>query len=226
MRCHFEHAPSSLTCATTGALRIKGRTYDSLLDYYQQAFPELRIDGASPAVYVSFERLDRPQPVAASLVHVRVANDDVPEKLSTMDKIAPGQRRAMIQHFWGLIGDRPLGPVAPGFGPVAPGVERAFWRPDAAHTLQFRLPAVEFGQGKQLQAPSALSRRSYQIHYRQRVDLLDQAGCYSVPPGMTRTLYYAFPVGRAELAVHRVAADVVERLSRWTGQRLEAMAQS
>jgi hypothetical protein len=68
VKCYFEQAPPGVTCATTGKFRVKGRTFDSLADYYRHARPELGDLDEVPAARVSFGGLGRPRWVAANRV--------------------------------------------------------------------------------------------------------------------------------------------------------------
>lgn len=89
-KCYFESMQPGETISTTGKMRAKGRSYDSLLDYYRAEYPGLVLAEDALAVRVSFPGISRPQPIAAERVRVRVMNDDVPPALSSIDKIAPG----------------------------------------------------------------------------------------------------------------------------------------
>lgn len=205
VKCYFESAPEGITCSTTGRIRAKGRSYDSLLSYYQQEFPELIIGKDAPALRVSFRNVDRPQWVAAELVRARVMNDDVPECLGSIDKIEPAVRRVLIQGFWASLGPRP-------FGKVAPGLREGFWRPDAARTAQLPPPVLVFGEGRQLPGPTTHSIVAHRDNYRQRLEYLGEAGCYAVPPTMTRSIHCAYP-RCLEKASRQLAADLAERIA-------------
>lgn len=125
VKCYFEEAPNGVTCGSTGKIRVKGKTYDSLLAYYHAEYPDLSVCSDTPTVRVSFPGLGRPLPVAADRVFVRVMNDDVPDSLSAVDKVAPADRRALLEGFWSHLEPNPL-------GSVARGLHSGFWRPDRA----------------------------------------------------------------------------------------------
>ena len=127
-------------------MRVKGRSFDSLFDYYRTEYPELAVEVDSPAVRVSFPGLDRPQFVDATRVRARVMNEEVPANLSHVDKLAPGQRRGLVQRFWQQLGTRP-------FGRVAPGVSEGFWQPQGDRKTYLLPPALIFGNGRRLEAP-------------------------------------------------------------------------
>ena len=210
VKCYFESAPSGMTCATTGKVRVKGESYPSLLEYYRAVNPTLPVGADAPAVRVSFPGLDRPQPVAAERVRIRVMSDDVPDSLGSVAKITPRERRELIERFWALLGARPL-------GPVAPGVQRGYWHPDSARTVHLPPPDLIFGQGMRLRAPTVPSAEAYQRHYRKRLECMEEAGCHSVPVAMPRTLYCAYPKHLGEESCRRFAADVTRAISGWTG---------
>lgn len=212
-KCYFEAAPIGLTCSTTGKLRVKGESYDSLLTYYQKKYPHLVFDPTSPAVRVSFHGIERPQPVAAERVTVRVMNENVPEILSSVDKIAPNERRQLINAFWSRLGYKALGNVAPS---LLPG----FWRPDSGHLTNLPIPELHFGKTQKLSSPIELNPQSFKNHYRQRIKYLDENGCYSIPPAMTREVIIAHPSHLNNAIPQQFAKDMINQLSKWTGVRL------
>ena len=208
-KCYFESAPSGVTCATTGKIRVRGETYDSLLGYYTVKHPDLPVNADTPAVRVSFRNLDRPQWVAASRLRVRVMNDDVPARLSSVDKIAPPERRSLLSTFWERLGPHPL-------GKVAPGMMEGFWRPPSERIVRLTLPSLLFRDRHRLCPPETMTAKAYRQHYRQRGSDLEKAGCYSAPPAMTRTLYCAYPEHVDEAIAQRLILDVADAISSWT----------
>ena len=120
VKCYFEDAPKGVTCGTTGKLRVKGKTYDLLLEFYGIEIPELPVSADTLAILVLFRRLGRPQWVAADRVRVRVMNENTPDSLKTVDKIAPRGRRTLLEGFWKTLEPDPLGKVAKGL-PTASG---------------------------------------------------------------------------------------------------------
>jgi hypothetical protein len=210
MKCYFEGAPSGVTCATTGRIRFRGQSYDSLLDYYRAKYPDLAIDPDAPAARVSFQFLDRAQYVDATRVRVRVMNENVPKSLSQVDKIAPHTRRELIQQFWQRLGAKPL-------GVIAPGMHREFWQPRADRVTHLPMPTLIFGKGRRLESPSVYSAAAYKDHFRQRRQYLEQSGCYSTPPMMTRVVYCAYPDHLDEQAAHQLASDVAAAIAKSSG---------
>jgi hypothetical protein len=215
VKCYFEDAPEGVTCASTGTVRVKNRTYDSVLAYYRSENPGLPVAKDSIAIRVSFRDLDRAQWVAADRVYARVMNDDVPESLSSVDKIAPKDRRALLEGFWNRLEPNPLGSVAEGF-------HNGFWSPEPSRITRFIPPGVEFGQGKRLPAPATPSVDAYRDYYRRRLKGLEAAGCFSLPPTVGRTLYCAYPRAIGEEVGRRLAADIVSRISKWARRPFDA----
>lgn len=208
-KCYFELAPEGITCATTGTVRVKGQSYDSLLAYYRSEYPALEVAPGDPAVRVSFPGIERTQWVAAKLVRVRVMNDDMPERLGSVDKIKPAERREMIQGLWARLGARPL-------SGVALELQAGFWRPDESRVVQLPLADLVFGKRERLPAPAVPSVDAYRNHYRQRSVYLARAGCYSVPPTMSRTLYCAYPKHLPEVVSRQLATDLTAVTSAWS----------
>lgn len=213
IKCYFEDAPRGVTCANTGKIRVKGRSYDSLLAYYRAEYPELAVGADTPAVRVSFRELDRPQFVAADRLRARVMNDDVPDALSSVDKIVPAERRSLVHAFWQRLGSRPLGRVAPGMRP-------GFWRPQGERVLHLVPPTLIFGKGRRLGEPATNTVGAYRAHYHQRGDCLEKDGCYAAPPTMVRTLYCAYPKHVTSCVAERLASDLADAISAWSGYRV------
>jgi hypothetical protein len=208
VKCYFDDAPKGVTCGTTGKLRVKGKTYDSLYEFYRTEIPDLPMSADTTAILVSFRGLGRPQWVAADRVRVRVMNENTPESLKNVDKISPQDRRALLRNFWQRIEPRPLGRVAEGFAD-------GFWRPDPKRVLRLDPVALEFGDHAILAAPSSCSIDAYKEYFRRRVKLLDDKGCYSIPPAAARTIYCAYRRAIGEEVARRIAGDIAGRIIRW-----------
>ncbi len=208
--CYLEQVPPGVSCAKTGVIRAKGRTYDSLAAYYRDHHAELGCTDDWPAARVTFRGLMRPQWVAANRLWARVMNDSVPRALKNVDKISPADRRALIERFWGRLGDGPLGHVAPGFLP-------GFWRPEERRVRRFVLPTLRFKDGARLAPPESMAAESYRQHFRERAAYLENAGCYGLPAATGRTLYYAYPRRIGQACGERFASDIVKLISRWSG---------
>lgn len=208
VKCYFENNHPGLTCGTTGPFKIEGLTYPSLFHYYTSKFNTLQIKENDAAIHVSFPRMDRPVPVAARLVTLRVMNDDVPESLSSADKLHPSVRKQLIEQFWKGLGQRPL-------GDVAPGLVEGFWKPNDHRVDYISLPEIQGGSSHKIESPPR-SAAAIKQYFRRRFDLLEQAKCYQFPPSAPRTLYCAFPQSLGESIPEKLANNVVSMLSKWT----------
>ena len=207
-KCYFEDAPKGVTCEKTGRVRVRGKTYKSVYAYYQEEFPGLPVLPESKAIRVSFKGIARPQYVAAEFLRARVMNDNVTGELNLVDKLAPQDRREILQDFWQQREPHPLGLVAPGF-------YEGFWQPDASRVTQFPLTELEFGNKESLpMAPASAAISEYREHYRQRLELLENVGCYFVPPTVNRVLYCAYPYNLHAEAAHLIAGDIAAKMSK------------
>lgn len=215
VKCYFDDAPKGVTCGTTGKVRVKGKTYDSLHEFYRIEIPELPVSVDTPAILVSFRGLGRPQWVAADRVRVRVMNDNTPEILKAVDKIPPRDRRALLEGFWKRLEPHPLGRVAEGF-------VDGLWRPDPQRILRLEPVSLEFGDHAGLAAPSSHSIDAYKEYFRRRAKLLHDKGCYSIPPAVARTIYCAYPRAIGEEVARRIAGDIAGRVSSWARRSFAA----
>jgi hypothetical protein len=185
-RCYFVDAPEGMTCATTGLIRIANKSYVSLLDYYRDVNPNLQVDDSDVVVRVSFPGLDGGGVyVAAKLLVARIMNDNVPERLKSVDKLPPDIRRNKVETFWQQLGRQP-------FGKGVPSPTVGLWQPKPEKVHQLTMPDLIFSNGACLRAPTEAGS-NFSENYRQRLSMLEAHGCYSVPPAMERTLYYALP---------------------------------
>jgi hypothetical protein len=213
VKCYFEQAPIGVTCATTGKIRVKGQTFDSLADYYRQTRGELGDLSEAPAARVSFGGLGRPRWVAANRLRVRVMNDNLPRSLSTIDKISPDDRLRAIVGFWSRL-TRP-------FGDVAPSVSSEFWRPDAHRVYHFRPGRLQFERAN-LAPPSHVTPDRLRDHFRSRTRFLQEHGCYDVPAVVDRRLFVACPRRTGDEICQRLVTDIVGSLVRLTGRQFSA----
>ena len=203
--CYFEEFLPNETCDTIGPLVVRGRTYSSLFQYYEQQHPQAAVRSDSPVARVSFYQLGR-QLVAADRLHLRVMNEALPPSLKQVDRIDPGERADLVRRFWHRLGERPL----------HKGMQSSLWHPQEANTALISVPSLCFGGNRALAAPGESNLRSYRGHYRERRNLLSEVGCLHVPPAVTSQIYFAFPgTGPGEME-ETFAADVTERLSEWT----------
>jgi hypothetical protein len=213
LKCYFVDAPGR-TCNETGAFTVQGTRYQSLADYYCKKHPSLDFDPDGEAVLVSFESYDgKPRWVAAELLRVRVMNDALPRELSSLG-IIPADRRELILRFWENLGDRP-------FGWIAPKPEPRLWRPDSSSLIRLPLPTLSFGKSTVLPAPTQQSRQAYRDHYANRLEYLDELGCWKIPQDIPRTLFFAYPPEVDLTPVTRFASAVTQRISHWTGKDIK-----
>jgi hypothetical protein len=209
IKCYFENNNVGMTCGGTGSFKIAGETFASLYDYYSSKFGSLQVKQSDTAVHVSFPGLDRPVPVAAKLLSLRVMNDDVPESLSSVDKIHPSERKRLITEFWKKLEPRPM-------GNVAPGMVGGFWQPKQDRVDQISFSEIQYGPGHKI-APPSRSVVSIKNHFRSRLEMMEKGGCYHFPPSAPRTLYCAFPQPVGNEIPEKLANDMVGILNKWTG---------
>jgi hypothetical protein len=207
--CYFEKGTVGQTCGRTPELKIKGKTYRSLHEYYVQRHPGATVTDAEPAVMVSFRGIEQPVWVAARLLRVRVMNDSLPDSLVSVDKIPPSERVRMIEQFWAVLGEAPFGEVPLKLSP-------GFWRPAVGRIINISLPELEFGDGKLLVSPPRREALEYRKHYRQRGEMLESAGAYHVPPATDRTIHCAYPAAVTAEAAAQLVGDVGRAISKWT----------
>lgn len=214
LTCYFEEAPEGLTCRNTGSIVVRGRTHESLYQYYQDVYPDLEIGRDETALRVSFPNLSRPQYVAARLLRLRVGNSQLPWRLSSLASASPDERRTLLSEFWGRLGPRPL-------GRSLPGLQEGYWRPSEDKAYQFMPPTLEFGKSMVIGTPQKRDRHVIRENFRQRNRTLEKAGCYQFPPAASRTIHVAFPKP-LEQATLRAANDVISLLSKWTGRPFQS----
>jgi hypothetical protein len=205
-KCYFDSFLEGVTCATTGKLLVKGKTYGSLLDYYAQKHPHIEVEADDLVARVSFKRLSVPVPVAAHLLRLRVMNQNLPDSLKQVDKILPEERARLVDELWSKLPWKILDK----------GMRHGLWQPDESRIVRLTPPPLKFGNGRTLYAPSERSIAAYRQYFRRRLSHLNKYGCYDVPPAMQRQIYFAVPNSVPEDAAKRLASDLVARLSRWT----------
>ena len=210
VKCYFAGF-SDITCATTGPLRVKGKDYSSLYAYYQQTNPRLNVQPNDSVAKVSFPGIDHPRPVVANRLYLRVMNDAVPPRLKQVDKIAPDERRELIEKFWVNIGDYPLGMGRPSVG-------KSFWQP-RKQLLSLKPPKLKFARGKGLSAKNG-TPNEYRKYYRERFLLLNEVGCLDVPPAMSRNIHIRMPDSVDQAVADRFAKDLTACLGRLTNKQI------
>ena len=210
VKCYFAGF-SDITCATTGPLRVKGKDYSSLYAYYQQTNPRLNVQPNDSVAKVSFPGIDHPRPVVANRLYLRVMNDAVPPRLKQVDKIPPKERRELIEKFWVNMGDKPLGMSRPPVG-------KSFWQP-RKQLLYLKPPKLKFAKGERLSTKNS-KLNEYRKYYRERFPLLNQIGCWNVPPAMSRNIHIRMPDSVDQAAANRFAKDLTACLGRLTNKQI------
>ena len=209
MKCYFGDFRSDLTCATTGRRIVNGEVYDSLLKYYEQKQPQLRIDADDSVAWVSFYNISGLQPVAAKSLRLRVMNDALPKSLKQVDKIAPEDRVRLINDFWLRLGNDIL-------GTRKLRVSRKFWQPEDNKTIKLLPPALQFNNGHALPKPQRRGYVEFQEHYRQRFRFLHKVGCLDVPIPIKTIVHFAVPAKVSEEMRGTLIKDLIDNLSRLT----------
>jgi hypothetical protein len=207
--CYFEKGSLGQTCGRTPELKVNGKSYRSLFDYYTQRHPEADVKESEPAVLVSFRGIDQAVWVAARLLRVRVMNDSVPDSLSSVDKIAPLERVRMIEQFWSMLGEAPFGKD---FLKLSPG----FWRPEVGRIIAVPVPELEFADGRVLPPPHRGESAELKKHYRERTEMLESAGVHHLPPATNRMIHGVHPSTIGSEAAVRFVGDVAQTISKWT----------
>lgn len=215
--CYFDSFPRGMTSGMTGKFKAENIWYSSLTDYYKKKHG-ITVRDDEPVAKVSFKNpngnnaskgFSKPVPVCAKMLRLRVMNDHLPRKLKQVDKLTPMRRDALITQLWKQLNHEPLGS---GF----PKVSREFWRPSPEKTFIVTPPILILGDGAEMDAPISATIADYRNYYRGRVGLLDQLGCYDVPPTVSRVLHVAAPNMVEEDTVIALAESITDCLSRWT----------
>lgn len=205
-KCYYVDAPEGITSSTTGTIKVKGKTFASLAQYLHEVAPRIAISDDEAVVRVSFPSIERPVPVPARFLRARVMNDQLPELLKPVDKIAPDERRRLLQQFWKSLEPRPLGGVAPGF-------RDGFWRPADDRVARLSMISLEFAQGRRLAPPSELSAATYKRNFKNRLTMLQEVGCFHVPPTVPRVIPCAYPETLDAKAASDFARELVQRIT-------------
>ena len=87
-KCYFDSFHPGLTAATVNGLRVQGQTYASLQAYYKQKHG-VDVEADATVAKVSFRGINRPQPMIAKALGLRVMNSALPDALKQADRIYP-----------------------------------------------------------------------------------------------------------------------------------------
>lgn len=214
MKCYFDKPLPGLTCATTDPLFVNGKTYSSLLQYYQQNRPHLKIHADDSVVRVSFKGIDQPQPVAAKLLRLRVMNASLPGSLKQIDKLAPYERARLINGFWKDLGNDL-------FGSRGPYVARDFWQPCSEKIINLLPSELQFSGRAVLPALQKRDYQEFQGHYHQRLALLHKKGCLSTPVMMESVVHFAIPNKETEEIRAPLLMGITEHLNQLTRKHIK-----
>ena len=210
VKCYFDRF-SDITCDTTGVLRVKGKDYRSLYEYYQKTNPNLNVNPNDSVAKVSFPGINRPRPVVANRLYLRVMNDVVPAQLKQVDKISPEERCTLIEKFWMDLGDHPL-------GLDKPLIAKSFWQPQK-QLLSIKSPRLKFAKGKGLSSKNGTPNSSSEYYHRRSL-LLNQVGCLSIPSTMSRSIHIRVPNTVKQAVIDRIAKDLTNYLSCRTNKQI------
>lgn len=210
-KCYFEEWANGMTCATTGAIDVRGRKFGSLYEY---ALAECRrgLTADAPVARASFGGLGT-EKVPAEWLQIRVMNDSVPGRLKQVDKIRPAGRSSLIEAFWKKLGCHPL-------GESLPDLVGGFWRPKRERILRLRIPALLFGNGHVLAPPETNGIDHIRANFRNRERCLAEYGCWYVPQTVLRTVHLATRRNCGELTASWLALGIQTRLSTWTKKQI------
>lgn len=212
-KCYFDSFAAGLRADTpTPAMRVQGQNYLSLVDYYARKHG-MTVSGETPVARVTFFGIDRPQPVLADRLYLRIMNDALPDSFSQIDKLSPAERCDWLDSFWELLQEKPL-------GKHLPDLVKGYWQPPKDKILSFDPPDLIFGKQKVLVAPRQGDLNALKAHYRDRLSYLNQYGCFQVPPTIARVLRVAVPQHFGEALADQLAASICRKLSRWTGKEI------
>jgi hypothetical protein len=212
--CYFCHAREGVVCGTTGSIRVRNVSYDSLYDYYTKTAPELRISEQDRAIWVSFPNSKGEVPVAAKLLRLRVFNDAVPEKLKDLIPIPPDKRREFVFSFWRELGSNVLAELGVEF-------EEGLWSPPKGRYWQIKPPRLRFGKDRLLESPK--TEAEYRDYFNNRIKLLREAGCFQFPAATPRRIQCAYPSCVPESAARQLLTDVERAFHCWTGKQFSSV---
>lgn len=207
-KCYFVEFCPDVTVSTRMTLRVEGKTYNSLQDYYKRKH-NVQVGDDEPVAKVSFPGIDHTVYVSAKKLRLRVMNNALPTKLRNADKNSPYQRYILINRFWERLGNNPL-------GNGKPQVETKFWRPEPNQLFHAAAPHLLFGEGEILTAPLNGNIRKLKNFFAERIEFLNRYGCFYVPPNAPRTLYIAMPKSFKEFDADYLSDSVVELINKWT----------
>jgi len=188
--CYFHEHQEGLTCDSTRGFQIGSEHYDSVYEYYRRCHPGLEVKPGDSVVYVSFENFERPKPVAAKLLRLRVAleKQHLPKGLRKVS-MPPCDRRSGSTEAWTKVGEAAIS--RSGCQPVA-----GLSRPSQSEQEQLPCPELLFGNGRTVLPPERVGLAEYQRYFRQRAEKLKNGGLYRYEDSVPRVLWLVTPTAR------------------------------
>lgn len=186
-KCYFNDFARDVTCKTTGVIAFGNRRFESLFHYYQSERAGLKIQPDDAVVYVNFEGLGRPMPVAAGLLKMRVHLDPwlLPPSMRRLS-MPPSERKRRSQSVWS-------GTIANAVQTLGGRPSPSLWRPRTGEAEQLAAPDLLFGQGRKVVAPQAPTLKEYKRYYREREEALKKGGLYRFEPTVPQELWFVLP---------------------------------
>src|SRR5262249_42679959 len=141
-KCYFHDFAQDKTCETTSVIAFGNRRYDSLFHYYQSVRPGLGVQADDPVVYVTFEGLGGPKPLAAGLLKMRVHLDlrFLPACMRRLS-MPPSERKRRSMSIWS-------GTITNAVHCLGGKPSPSLWRPQTGEAEQLAAPDLLFGQGR------------------------------------------------------------------------------
>jgi hypothetical protein len=186
-KCYFNDFARDKTCNTTGVIAFGNRRYDSLFHYYKSERASLGVRADDPILYVTFEGLGRPVPVAAGLLKMRVHLDPwlLPPRMRRLS-MPPAERNRRSLSVWS-------GTITNAVQSLGGKPSQSLWRPLNGEAEQLAAPDLLFGQGRRVNAPQAPTLKEYKRYYREREDALRRGGLYRFEQTVPKELWFVLP---------------------------------
>lgn len=186
-KCYFNDFARDKRCNTTGVIAFGNRRFDSLFHYYQSERSGLEIRPDDPIVYVNFEGLGRPVPVAAGLVKMRVHLDPwfLPASMRRLS-MPPAERKRRSESIW-------PGTIANAVQGLGGQPSPSLWQPGAGEAEQLPAPELLFGKGRKVAPPQTPTLQEYKRYYREREEMLKKGGLYRFEQTVPQELWFVLP---------------------------------
>jgi DNA-binding transcriptional ArsR family regulator len=213
-KCYFEKFEPNLVACTTPQMRIHGKNYENLYDYYKQKHPLYNINEYDKVALVSFPGLPDKKYVPANRLFLRISNDQLPREMSNLNKNNPEIRRKALSEFWHKLGDFP-------FGTGYSKVSKSFYVPNPLKQGIIELPDLMFGKNQILNKPASRNKINYKDNFKNRKSYLERFGCYYVPPTISHSIYFAYPIEVPDRQINYYAKELCEAIKKYTNIEVE-----